>query len=498
MAPPPGPGPSLVRMRTLADRYSLEDCVLDGSRWSYWRGYDGVLRRSVGVLVLEPDHPAEPEVMAAARASAGAEDPRVLRVLDVLTDDDGTCFVIEWLTADSLEDLLRDGPLDEHQAWLAVSEVAHALAAVAVQGLAHGALAPHWVLRGDDGRVRLLGLSIAGALTGAADIPTGPGDVARRDAEGLGALLYAALTGRWPGDPAVCSLPPAPLQSGHPVRPRMVLAGVRTELDDVAARALGLPGRGAPLVDAAAVAEALDLARLRLRGPDSAAPASDLPGLLGGLNAVTTGTAGPRRGRSVPLVGALVVVALLALPSYLGLRSLSGGPATPAAHPSVTASTSATPAASAPTGAAIRIVSVKDFDPPPGGNGSENPAMVRFATDGNLSTAWMTVPYYTADLGRLKSGVGLLLDLGHVTDVGAVSVNLVGLGTSLELRSSTTWQPQGDDYTPIAKAEHAGSFVTLRPVAATRARYLLIWLTSLPADGSSYRAGIAEIHVYRD
>jgi len=490
-------------MRTLAGRYSLEDCVLDGQRWSYWRGYDGVLRRPVGVLVLEPDHPAEPEVMAAARASAAAEDPRVLRVLDVLTDDEGTCFVIEWLTAESLEDLLRDGPLDEREAWLIVSEVARALAAVAPQGLAHGALAPHWVLRGDDGRVRLLGLSIAGALAAT----TGPAraeaataaELARRDAEGLGALLYAALTGRWPGDRADCTLPPAPLQSGHPLRPRMVLAGVRADLDDVAARALGLPGRGSHLVDAAAVADALDTAGLRWRGAQAPTQPSDLPGLLAGLNTVTTGAAGPRpRRRSVPLVVALLVVALLAVPSYVGLRSLSGGTAAPAAHPSASASASATPAASTPTGAAIQIVSVKDFDPPPGGNGSENPAMVKFATDGNPATAWMTVPYFTADLGRLKSGVGLLLDLGQVTDVGAVSVTLVGLGTSLELRSSTTWQPQGDDYTPIAKVEHAGSFVTLRPVAATKARYLLIWLTSLPADGADFRGGIAEIHVYRD
>jgi hypothetical protein len=488
-------------MRTLADRYSLEDCVLDGPRWSYWRGYDGVLRRSVGVLVLEPDHPAEAEVMAAARASAGAEDPRVLRVLDVLTDDEGTCFVIEWLTADSLEDLLREGPLADREAWFTVSETARALAAVAQQGLTHGALAPHWVLRGDDGRVRLLGLSIAGALSGAAaDHAPGTADeVAREDARGLGALLYAALTGRWPGDPADCSLPPAPRQSGHPVRPRMVLAGVAADLDDVAARALGLPGRGAPLVTASAVAEALDAAGHRLRGVDPLQGPSDLPGLLSGMTAVTTGPGRPGgRRRSVPLVAAVVVVALLAIPSYLGVRSLSGSPATAVTHPTATVSVTPSPAASPPTGAAIAIASVRDFDPPPGGNGSENPSMVKFATDGNLATAWMTVPYFTPDLGRLKSGVGLLLDLGQVTEVGAVSVNLVGLGTSLELRSATTFQPQGDDYTPIAKAEHAGSFVTLRPVAPTKARYLLIWLTSLPSDGSTYRGGIAEIHVYRN
>ena len=154
-------------MRTLADRYSLEDCVLDGPHWSYWRGYDGVLRRPVGILVLEPDHSLEAEVLGAARASAGAEDARLLRVLDVLTDDEGTCLVIEWLTAESLEELLADGPLTDLEAWRVTLDVAQALASAQAQGLGHGALAPHWVLRGEDGRVRLLGLSIASAAPGA-------------------------------------------------------------------------------------------------------------------------------------------------------------------------------------------------------------------------------------------------------------------------------------------------------------------------------------------
>jgi len=493
-------------MRTLADRYSLEDRVLDGSHWSYWRGNDGVLRRPVGILVLAPDDPTEHEVMAAARASAGAEDPRVLRVMDVVSDDEGTCFVIEWLTADSLEELLSEEPLSDHDAWFMVLEVARALASTSAQGLGHGALAPRWVLRGDDGRVRLLGLAIAGALQARAADPAGSdpsGAMATRDARGLGALLYAALTGRWPGEPDECALPPAPEQSGHPIRPRMVLAGVPAELDDVAARALGLPGRGEPLCTAAAVVEALERAGRRMRGLDTDGREGAGLTARGPDRSTGPGWVQPRRARRrwIGWTAMLVVLAVLAVPGYLKVRASSASPPAPApataGHPPATASQAAS-ASQAPTGTSIRIVGVRDFDPPPGGNGTENPDLVKYATDGNLATAWRTVPYYgRPDLGGLKSGVGLLLDLGQVTEVGAVSVNLVGFGTSLELRSSTTYQPQGDDYTPIAKAVQAGTFVTLRPVAPTRARYLLIWLTSLPADANAYRGGIAEIHVYR-
>jgi hypothetical protein len=78
--------------------------------------------------------------------------------------------------------------------------------------------------------------------------PTSPTDPAALDAAGIGAVLYAALTARWPLE-AATALPAAPYVDGHLCSPRQVRAGVPADLDDIACRALaGMPRRGgAPL-----------------------------------------------------------------------------------------------------------------------------------------------------------------------------------------------------------------------------------------------------------
>src|SRR3954454_22358419 len=125
-------------MRTKAGRYVLEDCVLDGPGWTYWRGTDEILRRAVGVLCVSADHPRVDDLPAAARASAEVDDPRIQRVLDVLSDDEGTCLVIEWMAASTVEDLLGEGPLADVESWRVTLEVARALAEADAASLHHG------------------------------------------------------------------------------------------------------------------------------------------------------------------------------------------------------------------------------------------------------------------------------------------------------------------------------------------------------------------------
>ena len=71
-------------------------------------------------------------------------------------------------------------------------------------------------------------------------------------------LLYAALTGYWPG-PGMGTLPPAPLADGRPCSPRQVCAGVPASIDEVTSQALFQRDRrrGPPLTTPALFADAL-------------------------------------------------------------------------------------------------------------------------------------------------------------------------------------------------------------------------------------------------
>lgn len=164
----------------------------------------------------------------------------------------------------------------------------------------------------------------------------------------------------------------------------------------------------------------------------------------------------------------------------------------PAAAP-VAAAPGALPA----VGAAVTVTAVRDFDPE-GADGRENSAAAGLAVDGDPGTAWRTSRYSTARLGGLKQGVGLLVDLGSVRQVDRVDVGLLGTGTSVELRTAgiATDPPGGlDGFGVVATADRAGADVSLRPASPLLARYLVVWLTGLPRDGTGFRGGIRTLDV---
>ncbi|MGH8892060.1 MAG: hypothetical protein ACRDWY_01935, partial [Actinomycetes bacterium] len=430
--------------------------------------------------------------------------PRFLRVLDA-SEVDGVVYVVtEWVRATNLVDLLEDGPLPPHEALALGADVAGALAASHEQGLSHRCLQPEHVLRTSHGQTKVAGLGVDAAARGL--VPDADVDAARHDTHGAASVLYAALTARWPGE-GDTGLAAAPHDGGALCSPRQVRAGVPDELDDVVCRALGVPDRHhagealntpAELLAALSAAHVPDRAtsRIPVIGPATSRPnesASAASPHVAPYDDDAQSRSRSKAGTVAWTAAALVLVAGLALfGGQLAITGLGGGE-----EPSATGG--AGPTAEEAGAARVRpleLSAVTTFDPPPG-NGDENPERAELAIDDDTGSAWPTLTYEDPfGPTGLKDGVGLILDLGRPRDVSRVAVAVQGGATDLEVRVAGDEGSTLDDYQPFDEpANNADGRTVLRSDEPVRARFVLLWLTSLPLHEDGYRGEIAEVTV---
>lgn len=503
--------PELHSGHKLAKRYRLEECVTRLEGFSSWRAVDEKLRRAVGVHLLPADHPRARPVLAAARSAALLGDPRFVQVLDAVEENDLVYVVHEWLPdATELTPLLASGPMEPHDAYQLVSQVSQAMAAAHREGLAHLRLHPGSVLRTESGQYRIRGLAVMAALRGiTSEHPQ------RTDTEAIGALLYAALTQRWPYESNAHGLSGLPKGVGL-IAPDQVRAGVHRGLSELAMRALVNDGATAsrqeqPCTTPEELAKAV-AAMPRIRPPESAfatPPAYQRtnyqrgtygqppqhPGRATQPVPVPPPPLQSRTGRALKWSVSALLIAALGLGSWQLADTLlkDGSESKDDQHSQSTGDGMPKGKAGKP----ITIQRAKDFDPR-GQDGQEKPRDIPKAYDGDPNTAWSTDSYvgYSA-FGNLKPGVGIILDLGKTQQVGNVKVTFLGGDTSVELRASTSSGdvlPEAlDDFKPVAKG--SGTDVNLKG-KGLKARYVLVWLTNLPqtADGD-YRGKISEIQV---
>lgn len=227
----------------LGGRYRLEDRIAAGSGWSAWKAIDETLARAVTVFTFVQGFPRISEVVTAARAASRLTDPRLAQVFDVEDAWDRAYIVMEWAAGETLDDSLASGPLEPNRGARMIAEAAAALSSAHAAGVAHMCLSPGSVRWSPTGEVKVVGLGIDAALSGmTCDDPV------LADTTGLGKLLYAALTGCWPGNDYP-SLPAAPMADGQPCSPRQVVAGVPSTFSDLACRAMQLTSRdGSPAI----------------------------------------------------------------------------------------------------------------------------------------------------------------------------------------------------------------------------------------------------------
>ena len=480
------PTPSTVAAhQPVADavwRYHLDVLAGEAAGSQVWQATDPVLGRQVGVRLLPSSDERAEDLREAACLAARVSDRRLIHVLDVVDvrfhDEPHIAVVTEWIPGHSLAERLH-APLSSADALRICAEVAECLEASHLEGIAHGRIRPNSVLLTDNGDVRVRGVGVEAVLRGCDPDP----DPATSDVNGVGGLLYACVTGRWPYG-SLSGVAAAPHMGGSVPLPSRVTPSVPSLVDSLCARSVA--GIQAPKdsVRFATMAELSSALR------SSVNPARDTP-----LPALTA--ARPRRRVGRRLIASVIALLAVAGLALMGWQLVSKGPAPVIARPSAAAPLVSTPSV-APSPVAkverpLPIVRVNDYDPL--GNGQENANQAALAIDSKADTAWTTV-VYNDDYLSGKPGVGLLLDLGTARPISAVRLSLLGKGTNVEIRTADKPGDNPDAFRRFGTAASAPGEIVLRSSKPVTARYVLVWLTRVPttSDGG-YQGGISEVAV---
>ncbi|MFJ8536601.1 protein kinase family protein [Streptomyces sp. NPDC093591] len=516
-----GPGkaspPELHSGHKLARRYRLEECVTRLDGFSSWRAVDEKLRRAVGVHILPADHARARSVLAAARSSALLGDPRFVQVLDAVEENDLVYVVHEWLPdATELTTLLASSPLEAYETYQMVTQVSAAMAAAHREGLAHLRLNPNAVLRTSSGQWRIRGLAVNAALRGiSSDTPQ------RTDTEAIGALLYAALTQRWPYESDAYGLSGLPKDVGL-IAPDQVRAGVHRGLSELTMRALVNDGATASRHESAcATPEELvkaigEMPRIRPPEPSFTAPpeyqrTTYQQGTYG-RQAQHPGATQPvptpppplqsRTGKALKWAVSALLIAALGLGSWqLADALMDQGGKSEDNNQTQTTDEDGGDKPAAPL-KQVPIDSVQEFAP--SGSGIQEDE-VQLAVDGKADTAWVTPQYRGypnfGNLPQRKEGSGLILDLGSVKNVSRLDITMYRSGQTAEVLAADADASAPTSLSEfsqrLTKLSSTGSSLQVELKKPIRTRYVLIHITELPEDGSAdlFRGGISEVEI---
>ncbi|MER5930201.1 protein kinase family protein [Streptomyces sp. NPDC002054] len=512
--------PELHSGHKLARRYRLEECVTRLDGFSSWRAMDEKLRRAVGVHLLPADHPRARSVLAAARSSALLGDPRFVQVLDAVEENDLVYVVHEWLPdATELTALLATGPMEPHEAYQLVTQVSQAMTAAHREGLAHLRLTPGAILRTSTGQYRIRGLAVNAALRGiTSDSPQ------RTDTEAIGALLYAALTQRWPYETDAYGLSGLPKGVGL-IAPDQVRAGVHRGLGELAMRALANDGATASRQEPAfttpeELAKAVAaMPRIRPPEPTFTAPpeyqhTTYQQGSYGTPRPGAATTAMPvspppaplqsRTGRALKWGVAALLIAALGLGSWqladtLLDKSDKGSNTTQNQPPATDNDDDEAP----PKNELVPLDIKAAQEYYPDGN-PQNTDGAKYSYDGKPTTWWRTKSFNEGpDLTSYKGGVGLVFDLGSEQEVKSASIELKYRGdhTEIALYAADSASPSGpvSSMKKIVAGTTSDGTMSMTAKNPEKTRYVVLWLTAAPYAPQSefsqagYKQGITDV-----
>jgi len=152
---------------------------------------------------------------------------------------------------------------------------------------------------------------------------------------------------------------------------------------------------------------------------------------------------------------------------------------------------SSSPTSSSSAGEPFAILSATGFDPE-GDNAERNSEAPR-VFDGNDNTFWSSEGYASANLGGLKKGVGVRVDLGQVHKISEVDLVLPDVADVTVFVGPDRTR---DNSTVIGTSTGKKGKISLKADKPVDGQYVFVWFTSVSkvADGR-FRATLAEVTV---
>jgi serine/threonine protein kinase len=479
--------------RIFAGQYQLDVQIASSLSSPMWRAMDLLLKRWVTLVLLPTSDLRSVKLLQECQAAAANDRRDVIAILDVIasgiiTGENSTDLpesyvgiVFEWLDGESLNQLLikRGEVFDVEQALHQVGVIANTLAHSHSLNIFHGRLRPHNLIFSEGQNVRVSGFGLDSALMGADST-----DGVQQDIKGIGNLLFVMVTGMWPME-SVDSLPAARATVGaNLVLPSEVHGGIRSGIDQIYRRTqIGEFSSMRQVIDALSVGEVEVDENLQAR--------------------VTRFTASsvtwhPESGTSASRLKVVAIAALtVGVFGWIGWQLLTNNFQTQESVSQNLSSPQPSIEVSVPvgTGEIAQITGISTYDP--FGDDTENEDLAQLAIDGDSQSAWTTVEYRLANMG--KSGVGLILDLGTAQLVTRVDIEFNSTGQSAEVYVVDTATPDFATAAKIGETAQALETAQVNARQPTTGRYVVVWLTpDLPKlTSGKFQGGIAEITVIR-
>jgi eukaryotic-like serine/threonine-protein kinase len=220
---PPDPTDELRERlaRALAGRYEITKLLGRGGMAVVFLAQDLTLERQVAIKVLPPDMSQDtkliPRFQQEAKTAAKLDHPNIIPIYRVESEAGLNYFVMKYVTGQTLEQMLDQGPLPLDLARRVLREAAMALGHAHKRGIVHRDVKPANIMVESDGRVVLTDFGISKALEGGSAL-TGTGAIigtphymapeqakglevdGRADQYALAVVGHQILTGKQPFD----------------------------------------------------------------------------------------------------------------------------------------------------------------------------------------------------------------------------------------------------------------------------------------------------------